>query len=410
LTPRLYFEDPLLSSFDAETLAPSRFHPASGPAWPSVVLSRTAFYPEAGGQMADRGSLFLGEAAPLPVVDVQVDDDGRVHHRLEGDAVVEAGLLVRGEVDRARRRVHMALHTGQHMLSRALLSEAGAATVSARLGETACTIDLDRQSIDERALARAEDLVNAVIDDDRSIRAFFPTAEELASLELRRAPKVQSNIRVVVIDDFDVTPCGGTHCRRTGQVGLVALTGVERYKGKTRVTFVSGRRGREALRSSDRTLRTIATALSSPLAEVPIALERLRAELAAEREKSRERDRAEALRTADALLRAMHEDGTGIVVARIPGADVESLRIIAGRIVSTPGAVAALAGEDASGSPIVVTREKSALVDCGAVVKAAAAAGGGKGGGRPEHAEGRLPQGVDPKALLCLALEGAKAS
>ncbi len=87
----------------------------------------------------------------------------------------------------------MALHTGQHMLSRALADVASAATVSSRLGETACTIDLDRESVDERRLAEAEDLVNAVVDDDVPVRAFFPVRAELAALPLRRAPKVTSN-------------------------------------------------------------------------------------------------------------------------------------------------------------------------------------------------------------------------
>jgi alanyl-tRNA synthetase len=106
--------------------------------------------------------------------------------------------------------VHTALHTGQHILSKALLDTARAATVSARLGETACTIDVGVASVAERDMARAEDLANAVIDDDVAIRWFFPTEEELAAPALRRKPKVSENIRIVQIGEFDVTPCGGT--------------------------------------------------------------------------------------------------------------------------------------------------------------------------------------------------------
>ena len=107
-------------------------------------------------------------------MDVQVDDAGRVHHMLDG-ALPDVGLVIEGEVDRERRRVHMALHTGQHMLSRALADLAHAATVSSRLGETACTIDVDQEAVEERRIAAAEDLVNSVIDDDFTVRAFFPT-------------------------------------------------------------------------------------------------------------------------------------------------------------------------------------------------------------------------------------------
>src|SRR5260370_31341103 len=132
--------------------------------------------------MADRGL-----CAGLPIVDVQVDDADVVHHVLEGP-LPAVGAEVRGEIDAARRRLHMALHTGQHMLSRALCDVADADTVSSRLRETRCTIDVDRRELDERAVADAEALVNSVVDDDVAIRACFPHAAELAALPLRRKP------------------------------------------------------------------------------------------------------------------------------------------------------------------------------------------------------------------------------
>src|SRR5262249_3425100 len=152
-----------------------------------------------------------------------------------------------GTIDRARRRVHMALHTGQHTLSRALVDVARADTVSSRLGETACTIDVDQAQVAERDLARAEDLVNSIIDADAPVRAFLPEPGELAALPLRRPPKVETDIRIVAVGEFDYSPCGGTHCLRTAQVGFVSVTGVERYKGKIRITFAAGRRARAEL-------------------------------------------------------------------------------------------------------------------------------------------------------------------
>ncbi|MCI0573776.1 MAG: alanine--tRNA ligase-related protein, partial [Myxococcaceae bacterium] len=150
-TERLYFADPFLHRFSGRVVAHGTWAGA-----PSVVLDRTVFYAEAGGQMADRGVL-----GGLAVRDVQVDDAGVVHHVLDvpaGEALPEVGAELTGEVDRARRRVHMALHTGQHMLSRALVDVAQAATVSSRLGETVCTIDVDLETLDERRVAEAEAL------------------------------------------------------------------------------------------------------------------------------------------------------------------------------------------------------------------------------------------------------------
>ncbi len=220
-TERLYFGDPFLFQFSARVVGHGTWKGAR-----SLVLDRTAFYPEAGGQMADRGVL-----GGLGVSDVQVDDAGVIHHVVTlppEQTLPEPGSVLGGTIDAPRRRVNMALHTGQHMLSRALVDVAGAQTVSARLGETLCTIDVDLESLDERRVAEAEECVNALIDEDVSIRAFFPTPEELATLPLRRAPKVTDNIRVVQIGAFDVSPCGGTHCTRSAQVGLLRVVGVER--------------------------------------------------------------------------------------------------------------------------------------------------------------------------------------
>ena len=183
-TKRLYFDDSRLTTFEANVVSMSEYL-----GWPSVVLDRTAFYPEAGGQMADRGKLSV-DGRDLEVVDVQVSDDLVVHHRVAGDTPLAPGARALGAIDRPRRLEHMALHTAQHMLSQALLLEAAAPTVSARLGETACTIDLDRPSLREPDVERAEALVNDLIDDARTIRAFFPTPQELSGLALRRAPKV----------------------------------------------------------------------------------------------------------------------------------------------------------------------------------------------------------------------------
>lgn len=185
-TQRLYHADAFVRDMTAAVVA---IEPAAAGA--DVILDRTVFYPEAGGQLADHGVL-----AGVRVVDVQVDDVGVIRHRLAGPGPA-VGAEVRGEIDWARRRQHMAQHTAQHILSAALLAEAGAATVSARLGETACTIDVDIAPLAEAQLARAEALAGQVVEDDLAIRAWFPSADELAGLRLRREPKVEADVRAV---------------------------------------------------------------------------------------------------------------------------------------------------------------------------------------------------------------------
>lgn len=383
-TRRLYWDDALALGFRARVAAHSRWGERD-----AVVLESTAFYPEAGGQLADRGQL-----AGRPVVDVGLDDAGVIHHVLEGERPA-VGDEVAGEVERARRRLHMALHTGQHLLSRALVEVARADTVSARLGEHGCTVDVDVATLSERALAEAEALVHAVIDDDVAVRAFFPAPEELARLPLRREPKVDADVRVIDIGGFDLSPCGGTHCTRSGQVGLVRVTGSERYKGKQRIFFDAGQRARLVTAGHDDALRALAVSFAVAAGDVPAAVERLRGEVKA----SSAAARALKERLAEALAAGLAGDRV-VMTFDEAGFDVELLRAVAKRVVARDGAVALLAARVPGGVDVVVSRGAGSTFDCGAFVKRVATACGGRGGGRPQHAEGRLPEGADWAALV----------
>jgi alanyl-tRNA synthetase len=388
-TERLYYADSWLTSFTARVVAR-----ATWAGRPSVVLDCSAFYPESGGQLGDQGT--LGAAR---VVDVQVDDAGIVHHIVEGDAPA-VGDEVRGDIDRARRRVHMALHTGQHMLSRALLDVAGAETMSSRLGASACTVDIARKA-PEREIAAAVDLVHAVVDDDVEVRAWFPEPGELASIELRRDPKVENEIRVVRIGDFDASPCGGTHCTRTGQVGAVHVTGVESYKGMLRVWFDAGPRARGEIAAHSHALREIGRSFSCAPEDVAGAIEKLRRDLY-ETRGALDRLRVQsAERTADELIARATGD---LVVASIDDANVDVLRAIARRITAEPSRACLLAAPGPEGTHVLAARGPESAFACGAFVKQVASSAGGRGGGRPEHAEGRLPAGIDWPALVASVL------
>ncbi|HET9595981.1 MAG TPA: alanyl-tRNA editing protein, partial [Anaeromyxobacteraceae bacterium] len=176
MTERLDLADPYLTRFEAEVLAERSLGGR-----PAVVLSRTAFYPEGGGQPADRGT--LGGAR---VIDVQ-EVGGEVLHAVEG--AVPAGRVT-GEVDWARRQDHMQQHHGQHVLSAAFEASLGAATVSFHLGAETCTIDLDvpPERLGPGALAEVERAANAVVWRDLPVTARELSADELSRLALRKEP------------------------------------------------------------------------------------------------------------------------------------------------------------------------------------------------------------------------------
>jgi alanyl-tRNA synthetase len=393
-TDKLYWDDPFASDFDAE-----RAQRGSFGGRPSIVLERTLFYPEAGGQLADMGTLAIGGAS-VTIADVQIDDDGTIHHLVQGDTIPESlDGGARGRIDTARRRDHMAQHTAQHMLSRALVSVARAETVSARLGASACTIDTDKPGIADRDLLAAEDLVNAVVTSDVIVRALFPSPDELAKLPLRRPPKVDANIRVIEVEAFDFTPCGGTHCTRTGQIGVVRIAGVEKYKGGLRVTFHAGKRAIDDARTKERVLADLAKDFTCGVLDVPGAVVKLKGDLKS-RTDALSAARGELVElVAERVLAAHPPDASGttrIVVVRDKD-DVGALRALAGRICARPDAVVLCASADPDSGDhlaVVVQRGSAASFDCGAWMKAAAAAHGGRGGGRPERAEGRLPRGA----------------
>ncbi|HEY5926217.1 MAG TPA: alanyl-tRNA editing protein [Kofleriaceae bacterium] len=371
MTRRLYHDDAYVRRFDAQVVAHAKYREQ-----PAVVLDQTAFYPEAGGQLGDRGAI-----ADVAVVDTQELDDGTIVHLVTGE-LPAVGATVTCELDWARRRQHMAQHTAQHLLSGTLLERAQAPTASARLGESALTIDAARDRIPDAELAAAEDLANDLIDDDLAIRAWFPNADELAAMKLRRDPKVSSDIRVIAIGEFDFSPCGGTHCARTSQLGSIRITSSERYKGMTRVTFTAGRRARAELFTRDQVLRGLATQFSCGPAEVPAAIDKLR------RDAESSSTEIANLRSRLASIVAESFPGTGAVIAVIPG-DADLMRSVAAKLTAA-GRDALLCIPDDAGSHVVLMRASGSTLDCGALWKQLAAKVGGKGGGRADRAEGRV--------------------
>jgi alanyl-tRNA synthetase len=450
-TEKVYWKDPFALTFSGARARLATWTPAGATgatgehgARASIVLDRTLFYPESGGQMADVGTLSLA-GRTLHVRDVQIDDDGNIHHLVDealgelAEDLTRGAGDVAGQIDRSRRLDHMAQHTAQHALSRALVEVIDAETISARLGAGGCTIDVDCSggggrgrgcAIEDRDLARAEDLVNSVVTGDVAVRQLFPTREELARMPLRKAPTVDHDVRIIEIEGFDFTPCGGTHCTRTGQIGLVRVVGLERTvlrlrdaeKSKRsgwRVTFHAGRRALDDVRAKEAVLAGLARDFTCGMLDVGAAVGKLQGELKA-RSDLLATTRGELIELlAERVLAAHPPDPSGttrVVVLRGDGqgADLSMLRTLAGRLASRPDVVAFCAAKEAAaasgaagegGSPrsewiVVVQRGASADFDCGKWVKNAAGAHGGRGGGRPERAEGRLPGSVALERLV----------
>jgi alanyl-tRNA synthetase len=231
-TERLYYDDSYTVHFDARVLSIGE-HKGR----PAAELDRSYFYPESGGQEADRGRLGVAD-----VVDVQVDESDHIWHVLNGPAHFAAGDQLACEVDWTRRFDHMQQHTGQHILSASLERVLGAPTVSSRLGEERSTIDVTIATMDWRAVERAEEAANRVVWEDRVVQRHWTSQADVHQFALRKPPQVAGRIRIVEIPGWDVSACGGTHTRRTGEVGVIKITGWETVRGNVRLEFFCGAR------------------------------------------------------------------------------------------------------------------------------------------------------------------------
>jgi alanyl-tRNA synthetase len=377
MTERLYYHDPYLREFDA-TVVEQTTHEGKT----AVVLDRTAFYPTSGGQPFDVGT--LSGATVLDVVDT---DDGRILHVVDR---APEGTHVSGTIDWARRFDHMQQHTGQHVLSAAFDRLLKARTESFHLGAGYSTIDLTRE-LSAAEIARGEDEANRVVWEDRPVAIRFAGPDEIATLPLRKEPKREGTLRLIDVQDFDLSACGGTHVSRTGAIGLIAVAATERFRGGSRITFLCGGRALAGYRSLRDAVAGSVRALSVLPAELPSAIERLQAEGRDLRKQIKEFQSKLAIQEADALADAADladEAGeTRVVAASLAGWDAVGLKAIAARIVERPGYLVVLVGDPAPAA-IVVARSAGVSHDAGALLRQLVERHGGKGGGRPELAQG----------------------
>ena len=255
----LYQEDQTRLEFEAQVL--ERLTLADGRI--GIILDRTYFYPTGGGQEHDTGT--IGQAR---VVDVFKDEENhRLVHVVEGE--MSLGAVI-GHIDAERRLRHMQHHTAQHLLTQCLLQVTGFETVSANInGYTPSTLDLLASQVSKPELDRAEQLANQVIYENRLVKTYIVTPEELGAIALRRPPKVNETIRIVEIDAFDFSPCGGTHIARTGSIGLVKVLKTERQNDRLRVHFIAGWQAMNMFHQMYDTLTTTASQLSMGWQEIP---------------------------------------------------------------------------------------------------------------------------------------------
>ncbi|MDT8900880.1 alanyl-tRNA editing protein [Anaeroselena agilis] len=379
MTEKLYYTNPYQKEFtakvqDLHSLPDGKF---------GVVLDRTAFYPEGGGQPYDTGWL-----NDIPVLAVS-EDNGLIVHVT---AARPNGETVLGRLDWARRFDHMQQHSGEHILSAVFSDLFGGENVGFHLGDEAVYIDVTMGALTGEQAATAESAANAFVFANLPVKSEFVTGGDLASFPLRKQPaKDYAKIRLVSVTGVDCCPCGGTHVAASGEIGLIKLRSWERKAGIVRVDFVCGGRALEDYRLNSAVTRDLSVRFSVPVEEVPAAVERqlgktetLSRQLQAAKRELAGHQAGELYEKADML------SDLKLAVSVIPDATAAELADLARAVLARGRAVVLLATGSAElgKAHFVFACTPGTPADMGKLLKQTLAVMGGNGGGTASWAQG----------------------
>ena len=400
MTERLYYHDSFLHEFDGEVV--EVIPPSASQSRTGVVLDRTAFYPTSGGQVHDTGTLNTLEDARLRVSEVADMQDGRVVHYLEAERPPQKGSRVHGVIDAVRRRDHMQQHSGQHVLSAAFVRLFNMNTVSFHMGEDYCSIDLDTVALTQEQVVAAEKLANQIVTQNRPVHIRFATQEEATGLGLRKVPPVERDkLRLIDIQDFDLTACGGTHVEGTGQIGCILLRKTDKVRQGWRVEFVCGDRAIKTARRDYTVLAETAGLFSAGLWELPAHVRKLLEDVrAARKQQERLLENIAELYARQLLGETEEKDGRKLVMRVFPDRDVPFIKLVAQKLVRFESRVVALLATTSGQQSLVFAQSAGQPFDMSVLMKEVLAEAGGRGGGSKDLAQGGVPETANLDALL----------
>jgi alanyl-tRNA synthetase len=399
MTERLYYADSYLTRFEATLLD----RDDSGQ---RLYLDQTAFYPTSGGQQFDLGELQLpGATTALGVVDV-VDEGERIAHILaEPQLELVPGTRLLGSIDWPRRFDHMQQHSGQHLLSAVFQELCGAGTLSVHFGEESSTLDLEAAALAPEQLLAVERRANGVVFENRELGVAVEAAE--AATGLRKASTRSGALRIVSIAGLDRSACGGTHVRRTGEIGLILLRKLERVRKGVRVEFLCGARAARRARADYEVLSRSSNLLSTSIDELPALLDARASELQQALKHERELQQSlDEYRAREQYTQAQ---------ARAPGAarictlerrqtgGLQELRGFAQQYAAQPrGVFVAVLEQPPS---VLVAAASDSGVDAAALLRSALTPAGGRGGGSARLAQGSAPSAAALETALATLTE-----
>jgi alanyl-tRNA synthetase len=401
MTERLYYNSSVLHQFESvveEVVPPSSEQPRL-----AVILRETAFYPTSGGQVHDTGWLTVGGSDRLRVAEVVDREDGRIVHYVEAPVKLPAvGATIHGSIDADRRRDHMQQHTGQHVLSAAFIELYQFPTVSFHMGDDYCSIDLAVPSLSTQQMIGAEKRANQIVFENRPVRVRYVSRAEAEKLGLRKLPPAERDeLRLIEVDDFDLSACGGTHVGASGQIGSIILRKSEKTRQGIRVEFVCGDRAVRVARRDYTALSEAAALFSAKLWDVPEQIRKNAEEIKLQgKQKDDALDQLADLMAQADLRNLPEKNGRKVVVRAFSDRDINFAKLFAQKVTRSGSPAIALVASKLDPPGLVFAQSFGGAADMGALLKQLLSAVGGRGGGSRDFAQGGVPAGCDTEQLL----------
>lgn len=345
-----------------------------------VILDRTAFFPEGGGQYADTGWLEI-QNSPEKIRVMDVQESGETIWHIT-DTQVLAGNIVSGKIDWTARFMKMQQHTGEHIVSGLVHKRFGYDNVGFHLGSEDCTMDFNGE-ITKEELCEIEYKANEAVVKNLDVQVSYPTKEELLSLDYRSKIEIEGQVRIVTVPGYDVCACCAPHVAKTGEIGMIKLTNVQRYKGGVRVTMLCGFRALEDYGKKAASVRHICAALCVKEDETAEAVDHLKEEYGQLKLRLVQQQK-EMLR-----YKARETDGQGDVVCLFEHElEGEAPRLLMNLVLERGHALCAVFCGNVDAGYRYVIGSKS--LDMQRLSKEMNTVFSGRGGGKPEMAQGAL--------------------
>ena len=366
-TIKLYENDSYIKEFSATVISCDKTDGGF-----LVVLDKTAFFPEGGGQDADKGVI-----NDIDVLDVQIKDD-IIYHKLE--KAFEIGSTVDCKIDWDTRFSRMQNHTGEHIVSGVIHRTFGYNNVGFHMNDTLVTFDVDGPLTDDD-IKLVEKKANEAIYANNSIKAIYPIPEELPNYDYRSKLDITEGVRLIEIENTDLCACCAPHVARTGEVGIIKITSYIPYKKGTRIEMICGALALNDYINLHNANKQIMNMLSAKRFETPNAVERIQTELTNARAESRK------LSSELAMLKMEKHNKDNKVCVFIDGASYDELRNCSNALIEEHEYCYLFSNTDENNYIYVVSSKENSVRD---LVQEINKTFNGKGGGRDTYAQGKI--------------------